>query len=138
MCCRKPSATTSLLIGPGYVNSASGAPAVVLSGANAPVFARACSGSVSAKVPLTSRPVATLLGSLTDSVASPAVEITVAVVPASYVRSTPGVNAPKAGAAPSAIDNVGGTVPSTVPGTPVDVTRTRSVPWAVAVVYGVG
>src|SRR3954447_11912347 len=40
------------------------------------------SGDVRAKAPLTSRPVAVVLGSATLSVASPAVEITVAVVPA--------------------------------------------------------
>ena len=55
----------------------------MLSGANAPALASAWSGSASANVPLTSRPVAVLLGSLTDSAASPAVEMTVAVVLAS-------------------------------------------------------
>ena len=45
MCWRKPIATASLLTGPVYVSSASGDPAVVLSGANAPVLALACSGS---------------------------------------------------------------------------------------------
>ena len=44
--------------------------------------ARACSVCGSAKVPLTSLPVLVELGSATLSVASPAVEITVAVVDA--------------------------------------------------------
>src|SRR4051812_22675557 len=46
------------------------------------IVPRPCSGVARAKEPLTSRPVATELGSATLSVASPAVEITVAVVPA--------------------------------------------------------
>ena len=58
-------------------------PAVVLSGANAPLLALACSGSLRANVPLTSRPVAFDDGSVTDSVASPAVLMTLAVVLAS-------------------------------------------------------
>src|SRR3954451_6725574 len=45
--------------------------------------ARACSGCGSEKVPLTRWPVAKLLGSSTESSASPAVEVTVAVVDAS-------------------------------------------------------
>ena len=53
--------------------------------------------------------------SVTDSVASPAVEMTVAVVLASYVLSMPGVNAPNAAGAPSDSDSVAGTVPPTVP-----------------------
>ncbi len=65
------------------MSSVSGAPAVVLSGANAPELAFACSGSLSANAPLTSRPVAFGDGSVTESVASPAVEVTVAVVLAS-------------------------------------------------------
>jgi hypothetical protein len=44
--------------------------------------ARACSGCGSENVPLTRRPVATGLGSATLKRASPAVEITLAVVPA--------------------------------------------------------
>ena len=55
----------------------------MLSGAKAPALAFACSGSLRAKVPFVSRPVAVLLGSVMDSVASPAVEITLAVVVAS-------------------------------------------------------
>src|SRR4051812_19472770 len=54
-------------------------------------------------------------GSLTDSVASPAVEITLAVVDAVYSRSTPGWKAPKLAGAPSVSDSVAGTVPPTPP-----------------------
>ena len=54
-------------------------------------------------------------GSLTDSVASPAVEITVAVEAAVYSRATPGVNAPKVAGAPSVSESVAGTVPPTSP-----------------------
>ena len=57
-----------------------------------------------------------MLGSVADSVASPAVEITLAVVLALYVRATPGVNAPKLAGAPSVSDSVAGTVPPTSPG----------------------
>ena len=53
------------------------------------------------------------LGSATLSSASPAVEITVAVVDASYVLATPGVNAPNVAGAPSVSDSVAGTVPVT-------------------------
>src|SRR5438309_463505 len=88
---------------------------MLLSGANAPVFARACGGSLNANVPLTRRPVAVAPGSVTDRVASPAVLVTVAVVDASYVRSTPGVNGPNAAGAPSVSESVAGTVPPTPP-----------------------
>ncbi len=47
-----------------------------------PALAFACSGDASENAPLTRRPGALLLGSTTDSAASPAVEITVAVVEA--------------------------------------------------------
>src|SRR3954451_21058376 len=56
--------------------------------------ARACSGCGRTKLPLTRWPVPTLLGSLTLRSASPAVEMTLAVVEARYVLVTPGVNAP--------------------------------------------
>jgi hypothetical protein len=49
---------------------------VVLSGANAALLARTWSGSASVNAPLTSQPVASPLGSITESAASPAVEIT--------------------------------------------------------------
>ena len=52
----------------------------MLSGANAFAFARTWSGSLSANAPLTSRPVAFPLGSVTASVASPPVEVTVAAI----------------------------------------------------------
>ena len=60
---------------------------------------------------------ATALGSLTVSVASPALEITLAVVVAVYSRATPGVNAPKLAGAPDVSDSVAGTVPPTPPST---------------------
>src|SRR4051794_28659458 len=68
------------------------------------------SGSGSENAPLVRWP-----GSLTPSVASPAVEVTVAVVEAVYSRSTPGVKAPKLPVAPSVRESVGGTVPPTPP-----------------------
>ena len=49
-------------------------------------------------------------GSATDSVASPAVEMTLAVVEAVYSRATPGVNAPNVAGAPIVSDSVAGTV----------------------------
>ena len=56
------------------------------------------------------------LGSATLSVASPAVETTVAVVEARYVLVIPGVNAPNCAGAPSNRLNVAATEPPTVPG----------------------
>src|SRR5687767_12745597 len=53
-------------------------------------------------------------GALTPSVASPAVDVTVALVDAVYSRSTPGVNAPN-DAAPTDSESVAGTVPPTSP-----------------------
>ncbi len=50
---------------------------------------RPCSGVVRAKAPLTRRPVALVLGSATLSVASPAVEMTVACVDAVYSARRP-------------------------------------------------
>src|SRR3954471_1343998 len=75
------------------------------------------SGDASENAPLTSRPGAVGLGSATVSVASPAVEMTVAVVDAVYVFATPGVNAPNAGALPSTSESVAGTVAPTSPAT---------------------
>src|SRR4051794_9807442 len=68
------------------------------------------SGSGSENAPLVRCP-----GSLTESVASPAVEMTLALVPVTYSRSTPGWKAPKLGAAPSVRLSVAGTVPPTPP-----------------------
>ena len=48
---------------------------------------------------------------MTVSVASPAVEITFAVVVAVYSFATPGVNAPNVAGAPSVSASVAGTVP---------------------------
>ena len=75
----------------------------------------ACSAWASVNVPLTSLPVLVGLGSATDSVASPAVLTTFAVVLASYSRATPGVKAPNVAGAPSVSASVGGTVPPTPP-----------------------
>src|SRR5215813_10382815 len=52
-------------------------------------------------------------GSLTESAALPAVEITFAVVDAVYSLSSPGVNAPNDAAGPKDSDSVAGTVPPT-------------------------
>src|SRR4051794_4277447 len=60
-------------------------------------------------------------GSLTLSVASPAVEITFALVVAVYSWSVPGVNAPNDAGLPSISDSVAGTLPPTDP--PVLVSR---------------
>ncbi len=59
--------------------------------------------------------------SATLSVASPAVEMTLAVVADSYVRATPGVNGWKAAAVPRVSASVAGTVPVALPSTGADV-----------------
>src|SRR4051794_4073435 len=69
-----------------------------------------CSGSARLKAPL-----ARWTGPLTLSAASPAVEMTFAVVAVVYVRSAPGVNAPKAAAGPSVSESVAGTEPPMPP-----------------------
>ncbi len=66
------------------------------------------SGCARLKAPLTRWP-----GSLVVRVASPAVEMTVAVVAAVYSYATPGVKAPNVAGAPSVSDRVAGTVPPT-------------------------
>ncbi len=58
-------------------------------------------------------------GSLTESVASPAVEVTVASVVAVYSFATPGVNAPNDAGPLRLSASVAGTVPPTVPGVSV-------------------
>src|SRR5262245_26559342 len=58
------------------------------------------------------------------SVASPALEITLAVVDAVYVLATPGVNAPNVAGAPSDSDSVGATVAPVSPFADVDWTVT--------------
>ena len=65
-------------------------------------------------MPLTSLPGLAPV-SATDSVASPAVEITFAVVEAVYVFATPGTNAPNDAGAPIVSASVAGTVPPTPP-----------------------
>src|SRR5690349_16694077 len=98
MRCRNAIATLSLEVGP----------------AQEALPSSTRSGSGSENAPLVRWP-----GSLTDSVASPAVDVTVAVVDAVYSFSTPGVNGPNAAGAPSASESVAGTVPPTVPSTDV-------------------
>src|SRR4051794_26333652 len=61
-------------------------------------------------------PLARCPGSETLNAASPALEMTFAVVEATYSRSTPGTKAPNDGAAPSDSDKVAGTEPPTLPG----------------------
>src|SRR3954452_18157954 len=90
------------------------------------------SGDASENAPLTSLPVP--VGSATVNVASPAVEMTVAVVEAGYAFPSPGVNAPNAGALPSTTDSVAGTVAPTSPATgnsvgPAAVADCRSPGW---------
>src|SRR3954447_3031297 len=75
----------------------------------------ACSTDGSANVPFMSLPVLLVLGSEIDSVASPAVEITLAVVPAVYGLATPGVNGANDAGAPSESDRVAGTEPEAPP-----------------------
>ena len=96
--CLNAIATASLEVGPAH--------------ADLPSSTRSGSGSVNA--PLVRWP-----GSLTDSVASPAVEVTVADVDAVYSFATPGVNGPNEAGAPSDNESVAGTVPPTVPSTEV-------------------
>src|SRR5690349_4538290 len=121
MACEKFSVTVSLDTGPPYVSTLVGA-------LEPPTFARAepapealvaeiWIGFVSANAPLTSRPVAFEDASATLSVASPAVEMTLAEEVAVYVLATPGVNAPNAGALPSDSESVAGTVPPVLVGT---------------------
>src|SRR3954464_5048334 len=76
-------------------------------------------GSGSVNAPLARQQV-----SPTDSVASPAVEITFAEPVASYVLSTPGVNAPKVAAGPSVSPSVAGTEPPALPAPPPSVAST--------------
>src|SRR3954452_3381326 len=94
MCCENRIAKASLDTGPFHVRGRSST----------------CSGSGSENAPLVRWP-----GSETLSVASPAVDVTVAVVPAVYSLSTPGVNAPKLAGAPRVSESLGGTVPPPPP-----------------------
>ena len=64
-------------------------------------------------------------GSETDNAASPAVEITLAVVDAVYSFATPGVNAPNVAGVPSVSASVAGTVPPALPSASVDQRRDR-------------
>src|SRR4051794_20315839 len=100
--CLKSIATLSLDTGAEYV--------LTVDGSGVPAT---CSGEASANAPVTSRPVAVELGSAAVSVASPAVETTVAVVVAEYSFARPGVNAPNAAGVPSVSDSVAGTDPPT-------------------------
>src|SRR4051794_19883739 len=94
MSCLKPIATASLDVGP----------------VQADFEKRTCSGDGSENAPLVRCP-----GSDTVSAASPAVEITVAVVDAEYVRARPGRNVPNVGDAPRLSASVAGTVPLPAP-----------------------
>src|SRR4051812_6370279 len=69
---------------------------------------RIWSGSGSVKAPLARWPAGAAV-----SAASPALEMTFAVVCVVYVRSTPGAKAPKVGTEPRVSESVGGTVPLT-------------------------
>src|SRR5688500_8729057 len=95
---RKSSETVSLEIGPLYDSRFSGDaddPTLLYAGdVVVALRALACSGCGSENAPLTRCPVFCELGSATLSSASPADETTLAVVDASYVCPTPGVNAP--------------------------------------------
>src|SRR4051794_22537830 len=92
MCCLKEIVTASLDAGADQLD-----------------FEKAiCSGSRSANAPLASVPPSVV------SDASPAVEITLAVADASYVRSTPGTNGPNV-AEPTVKPSVAGTVALTSP-----------------------
>src|SRR5688572_9958328 len=82
------------------------------------------SGSASENAPLVRKP-----GADTDSVASPAVEVTVASVVAVYSRVTPGVNALNDAGAPSVNDRVAGTVPPTVPVASLNAPAALSAAW---------
>src|SRR3954471_3570215 len=77
----------------------------------AALSARTCSAWGRLNEPLTRWPVAVGNGSATDSAASPAVEMTFAVVVAVYSFATPGVNEPSEAAGPSVSASVAGTVP---------------------------
>src|SRR3954452_7370420 len=83
--------------------------------------ALACSAEASENAPLTRRPGLVEPGSATESAASPAVLITLALMLAAYSFATPGVNAPKAAGVPSVSASVAGTVPPTSPRIGVDV-----------------
>ena len=71
--------------------------------------------------PFTSRPGMLLLPSATERVATPAVEMTLAVSPAVYSRATPGVKAGNAAGPPTFRASVAGTAPPMSPPTGVEV-----------------
>ena len=115
--------TWSLDAGPVYVSRLSGVAAeptgAYVVAVLAAFRARAWSGCGSENVPLTRWPVFVLLVSATLRVASPAVEITFAVVEASYDWGTPAANGGKFAAGPTESARLAGTVPFTVPFTSV-------------------
>src|SRR3954471_483866 len=94
MCWRNVIATPALETGPVHAAGA--------------ISTRSASGSENA-------PFVRWPGSDTESAASPAVEITFAVVVAAYSLAAPGVNAPNEAGAPSVSESVAGTVPPTSP-----------------------
>src|SRR5689334_9639606 len=115
MSCENESVTLSFETGAAYDSSAVGLAEPPTAASAPPVpsglEAFACSAAGSENEPLTRWPVAVELGSATLSAASPAVEMTLAVVPAVYVLPRPGVNAPNEAGVPSESESVAGTVP---------------------------
>src|SRR3954468_6492607 len=111
--CENVIVTESLDTGALYVSRGVGAeePPTLASAPPVPaaLVAFACRADGSENDPFTRWPVAVEDGSATESVASPADEMTVAEEVAVYVFATPGVNAPKAAGVPSASDSVAGT-----------------------------
>src|SRR3954468_6570044 len=112
MSCLRATATASLLTGFVHVSRLSGEPETLPPAALVPagLVADAFSADGSENAPLTRWPGAVALESETLSNASPAVEMTLAVVCAAYVLARPGVNAPKLAAVPSESESCAGTV----------------------------
>src|SRR3954462_13233507 len=113
MACLKDTVTVSLLTGALQLVSTSGLALIAakLALGALTVVALACSGCGSANAPLTSLPGLLELGSATERAASPAVEMTLAVLEARDSPATPGTNEPSCGAAPRDSESVAGTVP---------------------------
>src|SRR3954470_2187435 len=128
MACENVMATGSLETGPPYVSRVVGADEPPTSFRAPPVpaglVALAWRAWGSENAPFTRWPVAVEDGSATLSVASPAVEMTLAVVAAVYVLATPGVKGPKGAGVPSERASVAGTLPPAPPGVLTDWTVT--------------
>src|SRR6201991_2265788 len=113
MACLNDTVTVSWLTGVDQLVSTSGLPLIEPKfpfGALA-VVALACSACGSENAPLTSLPALLVLGSATERAASPAVEMTLAVVEAMYSPATPGTKDPSWAALPRPSESVAGTVP---------------------------